>query len=90
MQNKYLGLWIGCLAASLLAASCATAPKGEAKRSELIRRAASTVERFKEVDPSINKKFFTSAHGVAVFTLAAKGLMYEASVGGQKFSFESR
>ncbi len=28
-------------------------------------------------------------HGVAVFTLAKGGLMYEASVGGQKFSFEA-
>lgn len=28
--------------------------------------------------------------GVAVFTLAKGGLMYEASVGGQKFSFEPR
>lgn len=27
-------------------------------------------------------------HGVAVFTLAKGGLMYEASVGGQKFSFK--
>lgn len=27
-------------------------------------------------------------HGVAVFTLAKGGLMYEASVGGQKFKFE--
>jgi hypothetical protein len=26
--------------------------------------------------------------GVAVFTIARGGLMYEASVGGQKFSFE--
>jgi lipid-binding SYLF domain-containing protein len=32
-----------------------------------------------------NAKF---EHGVAVFTLAKAGLMYEASVGGQKFSFE--
>jgi lipid-binding SYLF domain-containing protein len=28
-------------------------------------------------------------NGVAVFTLAKGGLMYEASVGGQKFSFDS-
>jgi hypothetical protein len=28
------------------------------------------------------------AHGVAVFTVAKGGLMYEASVGGQKFGFE--
>jgi lipid-binding SYLF domain-containing protein len=27
-------------------------------------------------------------HGVAVFTLAKGGLMYEASIGGQKFSYE--
>lgn len=27
-------------------------------------------------------------HGVAVFTLAQAGLMYEASVGGQKFSYK--
>ncbi len=34
---------------------------------------------------SKNAKF---EHGVAVFTLAKGGLMYEASVGGQKFKFE--
>ncbi len=34
---------------------------------------------------SSNAKF---EHGVAVFTLAGRGLMYEASVGGQKFKFE--
>jgi hypothetical protein len=26
-------------------------------------------------------------HGVAIFTLAKNGLMFEASVGGQKFKF---
>ena len=29
------------------------------------------------------------SHGVAVFTMAKGGLMYEASVGGQKFGFEA-
>ena len=29
-------------------------------------------------------------HGVAVFTMAKGGLMYEASIGGQKFSFEPK
>ena len=29
-------------------------------------------------------------HGVAVFTLAKGGLMYEASIGGQKFSFKPK
>lgn len=32
-----------------------------------------------------NAKF---EHGVAVFTLAGKGLMFEASVGGQKFDYD--
>ena len=27
-------------------------------------------------------------HGVLVFTLAKTGLMYEASIGGQKFKYE--
>lgn len=29
-------------------------------------------------------------HGVAVFTLAGKGLMYEASIGGQKFTYQAK
>jgi len=29
-------------------------------------------------------------HGVAVFTLGEKGLMYEASIGGQKFDYEAK
>ena len=29
-------------------------------------------------------------HGVAIFTMAKGGLMYEASIGGQKFSFEPK
>ncbi|MBI1375646.1 MAG: hypothetical protein GC159_23290 [Phycisphaera sp.] len=29
-------------------------------------------------------------HGVAVFTLGEKGLMYEASIGGQKFSYQAK
>jgi hypothetical protein len=28
------------------------------------------------------------SNGVAIFTIAKNGLMFEASVGGQKFSFE--
>jgi lipid-binding SYLF domain-containing protein len=35
---------------------------------------------------SANAKF---EHGVMVITLAKKGLMYEASVGGQKFGFKA-
>lgn len=35
-------------------------------------------------DASANADY---SHGVAVFTLAGKGLMYEASIGGQKFDY---
>ena len=34
-----------------------------------------------------NAKF---ADGVAVFTMDEAGLMYEASIGGQKFSYQAR
>src|SRR5262249_47953156 len=30
------------------------------------------------------------SHGVAIFTIAQGGLMFEASVGGQKFSYEPK
>lgn len=29
-------------------------------------------------------------HGVAVFTLSGKGLMYEASIGGQRFTYQAK
>ncbi|HEX6890857.1 MAG TPA: hypothetical protein VF141_09190 [Chryseolinea sp.] len=35
---------------------------------------------------SLNAKY---VEGVMVFTMAKGGLMYEASVGGQKFKFEA-
>jgi lipid-binding SYLF domain-containing protein len=35
-------------------------------------------------DASANANY---EHGVAVFTLASKGLMYEAAIGGQKFDY---
>jgi lipid-binding SYLF domain-containing protein len=35
-------------------------------------------------DASVNADY---QHGVAVFTLSGKGLMYEASIGGQKFDY---
>ena len=30
------------------------------------------------------------SHGVAIFTMAEGGLMFEASVGGQKFSYDPK
>ena len=50
-----------------------------------IDEANATIKEFKETDPGMDK-FFTSATGYAVFPGIGKGgLMYEASVGGQKF-----
>jgi len=56
---------------------------------------AEAVAAFKNEDPGM-KVFFDEAYGyaifpsvgVAVFTLPKGGLMYEASIGGQKFSFD--
>ena len=46
-----------------------------------------TIDIYKK-SPQV-QPFFKSAYGYAVFpTIGKGGLMYEASVGGQKFSFE--
>jgi len=52
-----------------------------------------TVNLFKNAGASGGKKDATTAgeyqKGVAVFTIAKGGLMYEASVAGQKFSYKA-
>jgi lipid-binding SYLF domain-containing protein len=70
--------------------------------SELIFfQTAKTLDGFKNSDFSFDAQVSAVAvtagasanaayrNGVAVFTMAKGGLMYEASVGGQKFSYES-
>ena len=54
-----------------------------------------TVSEFIKADKSLDWQFSTGAsanakyvEGVMVFTMQKGGLMYEASVGGQKFKFE--
>ena len=60
-----------------------------ASDQELIKDAEATVATFKKTDPKI-EKFFSSAAGYAAFpTIAKGGLMYEASVGGQKFGYKA-
>jgi hypothetical protein len=64
------------------------------------RQVQDTIKLFKEKDPG-RKKFFDTSQGYAVFPTVGKGgfgigaargkgLMYEASVGGQKFEFTPR
>ncbi|MCI0366096.1 MAG: hypothetical protein L0Y44_03460 [Phycisphaerales bacterium] len=68
--------------------------------SELILFDQPALQRFKRGEFSLSAQASAVAvtagaaanarfqNGVMVFTLGQKGLMYEASVGGQKFSFE--
>jgi len=53
-----------------------------------LQEAREVIARFTEEDPGL-AQVFEDAHGYAVFSTVGKGgLMYEASVGGQKFSFQ--
>ena len=75
---------------------------GQAYSEILVFQDAAAVERFKQGNfrfdaqatavalksgVGANAKF---ASGVAVFTMDEAGLMYEASIGGQKFSYQAR
>jgi lipid-binding SYLF domain-containing protein len=75
---------------------------GQAYSEILVFEDTAAVERFKQGNfrfdaqatavalksgVGANAKF---ANGVAVFTMDEAGLMYEASIGGQKFSYQSR
>lgn len=54
-------------------AACETAPKTAEDRSELESKAASTIQRFKDIDPSMSEKFFNTAKAWAVFPSIDKG-----------------
>ncbi len=73
--------WMMALLFAMMASvvACSTAPKSEAGKASLESRAAQTIERFKEVDPSIRKTFFATAKGYAVFPSVGKGAI---GVGG--------
>ncbi len=72
---------------------------GQAYREVIFFETAEQLSRFKENKVELSAQVSAVAaaegaskdakynEGVAVFTMAKKGLMYEASVGGQKFSF---
>ena len=75
---------------------------GQAYRELIVFQNKQALDRFKggnyEFDAQASGVAVTAGisfdaayeHGVAVFTMAKGGLMYEASIGGQKFSFEPK
>ncbi len=75
---------------------------GQAYRELIVFQNKQALDRFRggnfEFDAQVSGVAVTAGisfdaayeHGVAIFTIAKGGLMYEASVGGQKFSFESK
>lgn len=75
---------------------------GQAYRELICFQTKDALERFKggnfEFDATAGAVAVTAGvsvdaayeHGVAIFTMAKGGLMYEASVGGQKFSFKPK
>mgnify|MGYP001813725362 FL=1 len=72
------------LATSLMAASSIGLAGWDPEKEQ---KAAEAIAEFKNADPDL-KVFFDKAYGYAVFPAVGKGaLMYEASVGGQKFSY---
>jgi hypothetical protein len=72
------------LATSLMAASSIGLAGWDQVKEQ---RAAEAIAEFKKADPDL-KVFFDKGYGYAVFpTVGIGGLMYEASVGGQKFSY---
>jgi lipid-binding SYLF domain-containing protein len=66
------------LACVLVFGGCATAPKSEADRSDLISKANTTVEQAQKNDPGL-KQFMDRAAGWAVFPSVGKGAV---GVGG--------
>ena len=75
---------------------------GQAYRQLIVFQNKQALDRFKgenfEFDAQVSGVAVTAGisfdaayeHGVAVFTMAKGGLMYEASVGGQKFTFKPK
>lgn len=88
MKNAQARLWVVLLASVAAAAGCSTAPRTEQARENLIQRAEMTIGRFKQTDPQINKGFFETAEGYAVFPTVAKGGMGVGAAYGRGVLYE--
>lgn len=73
---------------AVLAAGCATAPKTDEQKQELVREAEWTVRRFQDVDPGL-KVYFETAQGYAVFPTIAKGGLVLGGAHGRGVLYEA-
>jgi lipid-binding SYLF domain-containing protein len=79
---------VAAVAVLVTIGGCSTAPKTAADKASLEQRAADTIAEFKQVDPSIERTFFATAKGYAVFPTVGKGAIGVGGAGGQGVLFE--
>lgn len=82
---------LSVLAVGLVALSigCSTAPKTQAKADELNTDCLDAIAAFKKKDPSMEKSFFKTAHGYAVFPKIGKGGLGVGGAGGKGQVYEN-
>ena len=86
MRNVICGLALGFLALGLL--GCSTEPKTDEAKAALHDDEQATINQFSREDPGF-RDFLNKGAGYVVFPSVGKGgLMFEASIGGQKFNFK--
>jgi len=76
------------LVPALLLGACSTVPTTEADREEQSTEVKDTIELFKSRDPGLSK-WFTEAHGYAVFPTVGKGGMGVGGAFGRGQVFEN-
>ena len=86
----YRHLWgLTGLCIMLLAIGCSTAPRTAEKKVTLEEKAAVTVQRFKQSDPSMSEYFFSKAVGYAVFPTVGKGAIGVGGAYGRGVLYEA-
>ncbi len=68
-----MSVLMAAMAGMLLLIGCETMPETQIERDVLESKAAATVKRFKQVDPTLADTFFDSAIACAVFPSIGKG-----------------
>jgi lipid-binding SYLF domain-containing protein len=76
------------LAVAILVAGCQTAPTTESEKEDLVKKAATTVKTFKQLDPGLNV-FFDTAKGYAVFPTIGKGGLGVGGAYGKGILYEN-
>lgn len=80
--------WVA-VAVMVSVGGCSAAPKSDADKASLEQRAMETIAEFKQIDPSIERTFFATAKGYAVFPTVGKGAIGVGGAGGQGVLFEN-